>query len=371
LGPPETHIPLQRFSLGVTEPQPLADSREFWTIAAHAAVIGIFLLLFGAVLVFSRTILLPVLAAVIVATMFGPAAAWAARYRIPTWVFALMSVLLVVVVVNIAIILLAGPVTEWIAKAPEIGATVGEKLQILDRPLAALRELQAAVLAPLSKNDGSLKVDVSQGNFFAPMMTVLTPAVGEILLFLGTLFFYQLGRTTHRQFLISLFETQDARLRALRILSDAELNLARYVGVVTVINIVVGIGTGIIAYVLGLPNAVLWATLAFVLNYLPYVGPAIMFFVLFVVSLITLPSLLHALVPPLLFAAFTTIEGHFITPSIIGRQLELSPFAVFLSLAFWTWLWGPAGAFLAVPFLIVGLVAFDHLYPKHRMKLPE
>jgi predicted PurR-regulated permease PerM len=371
LGPSGSDAKLQRFSLGVTEPQPLTDSSEFWTVAAHGAVIGIFLLLFGAVLYVSRSILLPVLAAVIVGTMLGPVAAWTARYKVPAWLFAFLSVLFVIIAINVAIMLLAGPVTEWIAKAPEIGATVGQKLQILDRPLAALRELQAAVMAPLAKNDGSLKVDVSQGNFFAPLIAVMTPAVGEILLFFGTLFFYQLGRAAHRQVLISLFATQDARLRALRILGDAEQNLARYVGVVTVINIFVGVGTGIIAYVFGLPNAALWAVLAFVLNYLPYIGPAIMFLVLFVVGLIALPTLFHALVPPLVFATLTTVEGHFITPGIIGRQLELSPLAVFLSLAFWTWLWGPAGAFLAVPFLIVGLVVFGHVYPKHRMKLPE
>lgn len=370
-GQPWTHLALPRFSLAVTDPQPLADSGEFWKLAAYGAVIGIFLLLFGAFLDFARTILLPILAAVVVGTMLGPVAKWAAQHRVPSWLFATLSILFVVVLINIAIILLAGPVTEWVTKAPEIGATVNEKLKILDRPLTALRELQNAVMAPLNKNDGSLKVDVSQGNFFAPIVAGLTPAIGEILLFLGTLFFYQLGRTTQRQFLVSLFETQEAKLRVLRILGDAEQNLARYVGVVTVINIAVGIYTGAIAYLLGLPNAHLWAMLAFVLNYLPYVGPMIMFLVLFIVALITLPSFIDALIPPLLFAAMATIEGHFITPGIIGRQLALSPLAVFLSLAFWTWLWGPAGAFLAVPFLIVGLVAFDHLYPAQRINLPK
>jgi predicted PurR-regulated permease PerM len=58
------------------------------------------------------------------------------------------------------------------------------------------------------------------------------------------------------------------------------------------------------------------------------------------------------------------LEGHFITPSIMGRTLTLHPLTVFLSLVFWTWLWGPVGAFLAVPLLIIGVVAAGHLFPK-------
>jgi predicted PurR-regulated permease PerM len=372
VGVPQSGSPwTDRFSLSVTDPQPLTDREEFWRLSAYGAVIGIFLLMLGAFLGLTRTLLLPVLSAAIVGAMLGPASAWAERHRVPSWLFATLSIVFVIGLMNVAIFLLAQPVTEWIAKAPEIGATVSEKLQILERPMAVIRELQNAVMAPLSKNDGSLKVDVSQSNLFAPIVSVLTPAVGELLVFLGTLFFYLLGRMNQRKFLISLFETQEARLRVLRILNDAEHNLARYVGVVSVINVAVGLMTGGIAYMFGLPNAALWAMLAFVLNYLPYVGPATMFLVLFIVALITLPSLLHALAPPLLFAAMTTIEGHLITPSIIGRQLALSPIGVFLSLAFWTWLWGPAGAFLAVPLLIVGLVAFDHLYPNRQVELPE
>ena len=78
----------------------------------------------------------------------------------------------------------------------------------------------------------------------------------------------------------------------------------------------------------------------------------------------------HALVAPLLYFGFTTLEGHFITPSIMGRRLTLNPLTVFLSLIFWTWLWGPIGAFLAVPLLIVALVAIQHLFPQDDLVLP-
>ena len=122
---------------------------------------------------------------------------------------------------------------------------------------------------------------------------------------------------------------------------------------------------------MGLPSPILWGALAFGLNYVPYVGPAIMYVLLFVVGLLTYPTLLGALLPPAVFMAVTLIEGQFLTPAIVGRQvLNLHPLAVFLSIAFSAWLWGPVGAFLATPILIVARVALEHLYPRQKTELP-
>ena len=54
----------------------------------------------------------------------------------------------------------------------------------------------------------------------------------------------------------------------------------------------------------------------------------------------------------------------------MGRRLTVMPLTVFLSLIFWTWLWGPAGAFLAVPLLIVAMVAIQHIFPQDELVLP-
>jgi len=86
---------------------------------------------------------------------------------------------------------------------------------------------------------------------------------------------------------------------------------------------------------------------------------------------VTFPSLTYALIAPLGYLALGILEGQFITPSILGRRFTLNPLTVVLSLAFWTWIWGPAGAFLAVPLLIVGLVAVTHLFPADDPELPE
>ena len=65
------------------------------------------------------------------------------------------------------------------------------------------------------------------------------------------------------------------------------------------------------------------------------------------------------------------MEGHFITPNIVGKRLTLNPLVVILSLAFWTWLWGPVGTFLSMPLLIVGLVTFNHIFTMEEGELPD
>jgi predicted PurR-regulated permease PerM len=95
-----------------------------------------------------------------------------------------------------------------------------------------------------------------------------------------------------------------------------------------------------------------------------------MFVILTVVGVIAFPTLAGGLLGPALFAGMTFLEGHFLTPVIVGRRLELNALAVFIALAFWTWLWGPMGAFLASPILIVALIIKVHLLPDDSPQLP-
>jgi predicted PurR-regulated permease PerM len=255
---------------------------------------------------------------------------------------------------------------DWIGKAPEIGRNIQEKLRVLDRPLVVLQNLRDALLP--SDKKGSLGVDIMA--FIQPAILVVTPAIGQILIFFGTLFFMLLGRTQLRRVLIAFFDEREARLRTIKIMNDIEHNLTGYLSVVALINIGVGICGGFAAWVTGLPDPVAWGVLAFILNFIPYIGALMMEAALLVVGLVTFPTLAHALVAPLIFLALATLEGHFITPSIMGQRLTLNPLTVFLALVFWTWLWGPVGAFLAVPLLIVALVVVDHLFPEDEPELP-
>ncbi len=355
-----------RFALAVSDPQPVAEVARFWRTAAQSATIGMFVILVVVALSLARPMLLPVASAFVVAMMLGPLSAHAERHRVPSLLSALVLWLLVIAVLYGVIVLLAAPVVDWIGKVPDIGRNIQEKLRVLDRPLAALQGMRDALL-PADKK-GSLGVDIM--TFVQPAVAIVTPAIGQTFIFFGTLFFMLLGRSQMRRVLVIFFDEREARLRTLKIMNDIEHNLTGYLSIVAVINVAVGLCGGAAAWSAGLPDPVAWAVLGFILNFIPYIGALIMEASLLMVGLVTFPTLTHALIAPLLFLALATLEGHFITPSIMGRKLTLNPLTVFLSLIFWTWLWGPIGAFLAVPLLIMALVVIDHLFPEDGGELP-
>jgi predicted PurR-regulated permease PerM len=167
------------------------------------------------------------------------------------------------------------------------------------------------------------------------------------------------------------FGDRNARLRTLRILNEIEVHLGNYLLTVTVINIGVGVATGIVCALTRMPNPAGLGALAAALNFIPIIGPIAMFVVLVVVGLVAFPTLGGGLMAALAFGGITFLEGHFVTPTIIGRRLALNALAVFIALAFWTWLWGPMGAFLSSPLLIVALILKEHLLPENSPQLPQ
>jgi predicted PurR-regulated permease PerM len=160
------------------------------------------------------------------------------------------------------------------------------------------------------------------------------------------------------------------RLRTLRILNEIEEHLGNYLLMVTMINVGVGIITGIICVATEMPNPAALGAMAATLNYIPIIGPIATFAILVVVGLVSFPTIGAGLLAPVAFAAVTFLEGHFITPTIVGRRLSLNALAVFMALAFWTWMWGPMGAFLSSPLLIVALIIKEHLMPVNSPQLP-
>ena len=172
-----------RSPLSVADPQPPAAVRQIWRGAAQAATIGIFVILLIAALDLGRAVLLPVVSAFVVTMMLGPLQAHADRYRVPNLLTALMLWMLVIAAFYGLIVLLAAPVVEWIGKAPDIARSVQDKLHVLDAPIAALRDLRNALLP--SKEGKGVSVDLLA--FVQPVLGVLTPAIGEVLVFFGTL----------------------------------------------------------------------------------------------------------------------------------------------------------------------------------------
>jgi len=331
------------------------------------ALIGILIICVITGLYLARAFFLPITMAFIVGTMLSPAASFLERYRVPRAVAAVLIVSAAAAGVAFMIGLLASPVMEWSSKLPELGSLLREKLHVFDRPLARWQELQSMIGGP----DTLSTLHLPKFDWVQPALEFLSPTFAELLLFIATLILFIASWRELRRALIMNFGDRTARLRTLRMINEIEEHLGSYLMMVTMINIGVGVVTGLICAVTGMPNPAGLGALAAILNFIPIIGPVAMFAVLVVVGIVALPTISAGLLAPALFAVMTFMEGHFLTPTIVGRKLALNALAVFVMLAFWTWLWGPMGAFLSSPLLIVGLIVKEHLMPSDQPQLPE
>jgi len=354
------------------EGKPLPDSKiELPPLISRAEIVAfslvsLLVICVVAVLYAAKAFFLPITMAFIVGTMLSPAASFLERYRIPRALGAVLIVAAVVIGAAFMVGLIASPVMEWSSKLPELGAQLKEKLHVFDRPLALWQQLQGM----LGSSDTLATFHMPKFEWVQPTLEFLSPTLAEFLLFVATLILFIASWKDLRRAMVMNFGDRPTRLRTLRILNEIEEHLGSYLIMVTMINVGVGIATGIICAVTGMPNPAGLGALAATLNYIPIIGPVAMFIVLSVVGLVAFPSISAGLLAPLLFAAMTFLEGHFLTPTIVGRRLELNALAVFIALAFWTWLWGPMGAFLASPILIVALILKEHLMPVNSPQLP-
>lgn len=347
------------------------SAAETWQLVADVSVTGLFALASLAALYLMKEVVVPIILAWVVANILLPVVAWMEKRGIPR-IPSVIAVTLAIVVTLLAIAaILSLPLTYWLGRATELGALIKEKMQSITQPLDFLREFSNAIGQATGGNTPGTGLRIEEStNIVSGIVGFLTPAVTQGILFFGALIFYMIYQKQIKNRWVLVLPTRNSRLTALRIFADIERNTTIYFGTFTIVNVCLGLATTVLAYAVGLPNPMLWGVLAAVLNYIPYIGAAIMVAVLFVIGLFTYTNTSEAVVAPLIYLAMTTIEGHFITPTLMGRRMTLNPFAVFLAIGFWTWMWGPIGAFVAVPILMTTIVTFRHLFPKDDPDLP-
>ena len=366
-------LPSERMTPGNGEGTPLPEShgelppviRRTDLVACSLA--GLLLIAIVAVLYVGKAFFLPVVMAFVTGTMLSPAATFLENRKVPRGLAAVLIVFAVTAVVGFIVALIASPAMEWSSRLPELGAQLKDKVHVFDRPLALWRELQTM----LGGSEGLPSLQMPKFEWVQPTIEFLSPTFTEFLLFFVTLILFIASWRDLRRAMIMTFSDHDARLRTLRILNEIEVHLGNYLLTVTLINVGVGVAAGIVCALTGMPNPAGLGALAATLNFIPIIGPVAMFAILVVVGLVTFPTVSGGLMAALAFGGITFLEGHFVTPTIIGRRLALNALAVLLALAFWTWLWGPMGAFLSSPLLIVALILKEHLLPQDSPQLPQ
>lgn len=355
----------------VENPAALSSAFDGWQRASQVSLIGLFVIALVWCAYVAQHIIIPVLLAWAIATILLPVVRWLQARGIPRAAAVLAVALLLLVGLGGLLALLSAPVAYWLGRVTELGVLLREKLTSINQPVALFTELRNALNALEPGAAPVLKVEQQESGTFATLFTVVTPAVSQLIIFIGALIFYLIYQRRIRDNAVFFLKDRKSRLTALRILTDIDEHMTVFFGTFTLVNIGLGLVTMLLTWSIGLPNPLLWGVVAGLLNYVPYIGPAVVTATLALVGILTFPTLAAAFIAPLIFIAIVTIEGHFLTPTIMGRRLELNPFAVFLAIAACTWLWGPIGAFLAVPLLMAMTVSLSHVFGDAKPHLPE
>jgi predicted PurR-regulated permease PerM len=313
---------------------------------------------------FAKVILLPLSLAVLLTLLLAPAVRAMKQWRLPEPVGAAILVLGLAGMFVCAVYLLFDPGMRWIESAPQVLRQAEYKLRGVKKSVQQVTEAAAKVEEIASvdgrKPNGTQVVTTEPrlaSRVLAGTQNVLPSVAATIVL----LYFLLAAGDMFLRKLVRVTPGLDRRRRAVRITRAIQTNLGRYLITVSCINAGLGLVTGVMLHLLGMPNPLLWGVMVATLNFMPYVGAAISLVVLTIVAFLTFDGLGQILAVPATFFILTVLEGQILMPILTGRQLTLNPVAVFLSMLFWGWLWGVVGALIAVPILMVVKVLCDHV----------
>lgn len=315
---------------------------------------------------FSRDLLVPIVFGSLIALTFRPAVRRFSKRGIVPWVSASAVTGSLMIVVAAAFYLFSSPIAQSIASAPALKAELIAKLRAMREALASVTSLAQEIQSATDPSPGTNEQDVvvngpdltfllsSAAGYPANFLIIVGAALvlATFLMASGDLFFEKLIR--------ALPALSDKKM-ALRIVYDVEHEVSVYLLTITAINICVGLAVGLAFYWLGMPMPELWALAAFMLNYIPYLGPILLTIVSTLVGIVVFPSLGMALLPPLAYILVTGIESQLASPLLLGRRLQLNSVAILLALAFWAWAWGIPGIIIAVPVLVTFRIFCAHI----------
>jgi len=298
---------------------------------------------------------LPVILAVIIALTFGPLVNAARKLHIPGSLAAALLLFLCGAGVLAGAVTLAAPLAEFVSDSPRIGSELKYKLRSLREPVESINSVGEEVeKITQSKDDTVANEVVVRGP------GLMTRAADDIILVAATVvltlvlsFFLLISRDMFLRKAIHIFPRLSDKKKIFVLITAIEHDVSRYLLTVATINACLVICIGVAFYLLGVPTPHLWAVLAALFNFLPYIGALAGVLLSFGVSLLTFEGISQAFFPPLAYLVLTVVEGQFVTPLVLGRRFSMNTVAILISIAFFGFIWGPIGVLVAVPLLIM------------------
>ena len=330
---------------------PLAPLRP----RASTALVVLATLAVGYTLWAAQDVILPILLAVFFALIGNPMIRGLQRLFVPRALGAIVVLLLGLAGTAMLGAQLLEPATEWAKQVPREMRDLAPKLRELTKPMKAANEA-AEDFARATDGEDSKPVEVVRTEVNDPYKSLTTTPMmiaSVLAVVLLTFFFMVYGENLQRNAL-SLLPTRQQKRVTVEIMHSIEREISRYVLTISLINALVGLALAGILYLLGVPlaEALLWGTMAMILNYAPYVGPLIGIIIMLMMGFVAFDELWMSLLPAGIYLGLHTLEGQILTPIVLGRQMRLSPLVLILALMLFGWLWGIVGLLLAVPLLV-------------------
>ena len=261
------------------------------------------------------------------------------------------------------------PAAGWVAKVPQSIPTLVEKLKFLQTPFQMIAHGLKEFDHLVTEDGPQAPVVVKQsgdvgGKMLGIGSTVLAGGrafIGQGFTVMLLLFFFLSSRESLLRRLVEILPHFNDKRRVVSMVSEIEENISLYLMTISMMNALVGLLTGLAVWWLGMPDPLLFGTMAFLLNYVPVIGPLTGVVIFFFAGILTFPTVWLALIPAAIYLAIHIFEGEMITPILLARRFTLNPAIVISSLIFWHWLWGIPGALLSTPVLAVIKIVCDHI----------
>ncbi|MCA0404559.1 MAG: AI-2E family transporter [Proteobacteria bacterium] len=319
-----------------------------WLRIIGICLIVLTVLALGAMLALTRTVVMPIVAGIVIGLIMGPLGDRARRYKVPPG----LTYTVLVVGFSAGLMVLASSLMPALDTFSTLVPQIKERLASLSSHFAqgfgAANLFSGAASLSFSGIDQATVID-----WAGRAVSLLTPALSQLLIFLFTLILFLAGRDEIRRSVTMSVKGREKRLMLLKTYSNVENRLTDYFVVVSFVNLVLAGLVGLSFFILDVPGPMRWAMMVFLLNFLPVVGPLMIKGALVIYALLFAPTLFDGLMPLLVFFALSLVEANLVTPRVVGTRMTLNPLLVFISVIFWTWLWGFPGAFLAMPFLAI------------------
>jgi predicted PurR-regulated permease PerM len=321
-------------------------------------------------LYFAREFLVPIVFAILLNFLLSPVVRWLKRLRIPSPLGAAIIILAILGVLGSGAFGLSGSVREWAANAPETMKTADAKLAKIIKPFRNASKTAEQVAAAASAAAGAgaganakkpAEVIVQGPSIASRVFGTTQRSVASVLEVLILLYFLLAAGDLFLQKLIKVLPNLGDKRKAVQIARATEASISTYLLTTAAVNITEGAVVAGVMYLWGMPNPAVWGALVVLLEFIPYLGALAMVVILGISALTTFDSVGHALLVPASFLLVNLIQGNVVSPLLLGHRLSLNPVALFIGLAFWFWIWGVAGAFIAVPLLATFKILCDHI----------